>query len=60
MISIYLCDDEESVRRQLKEVERERLRLPLCLYHSRTICAVSEDLLTAGPHRGNLTSTRWN
>ena len=32
------------------EIEREFLSLPLCFCHSRTICAVQEDSLTAGPY----------
>lgn len=39
-----------------EEVERELLRLPLCFYHSRTICAVQEHSPTAGPYCGMLLS----
>ncbi len=37
-----------------EEMERELLRLPFCFYHSRTICAVQEDLPTAEPYCGML------
>ena len=37
-----------------EEMERERLRLPLCFCRSGTICAVQEDLPTAGFHCGML------
>ena len=39
-----------------EEMEEELLRLPLCFCRSGTICAVQEDLPTAGPYCGMLLS----